>query len=110
MAFGQPIKFIFVSISTTIGRFRAIAIGEGVSYLLFAITMPLKYIFDIREPNYILGMAHGILFITYIALCLHMIYIHRWNLKKSSIALLASIIPFGTFYADHKIFKKVANA
>ena len=98
-----------MSIKTPIERFRIIAICEGISYLLFGITMPLKYIFNIPQPNYVVGMAHGFLFIMYIALCLQMIYIYKWSLKNSVLALAASIIPFGTFYADKVLFKKVTN-
>ena len=48
--------------------FYIIALLEGISYLLFGVTMPLKYWMNITEPNKIIGMLHGILFITYIAL------------------------------------------
>lgn len=95
-----------MSIKTSTGRFRIIAICEGISYLLFGITMPLKYLYEIPGPNYIVGMAHGLLFIIYIALCFQMIYLHRWGLKNAFIALAASVVPLGTFFADHKIFKK----
>ena len=38
-----------------LGRLRLLAHLEGISYLLFAITMPLKYLMDIPEPNYVVG-------------------------------------------------------
>jgi integral membrane protein len=94
-----------LQLQTPIGRLRLAALLEGISYLLFAITMPLKYMMDIPEPNYVVGMAHGFLFIAYIALALQNIFIHGWNWKNSLMALAASIIPFGTFYADAKLFK-----
>jgi len=46
---------------TPIGRLRIIAIAEGISYLLFAITMPLKYVLEITAPNFYVGAAHGLL-------------------------------------------------
>ncbi|WP_430738554.1 DUF3817 domain-containing protein [Psychrobacter sp. VH5] len=40
---------------------------EGTSFLLLlCIAMPLKYMLDIPEGVKYIGMAHGILFITYI--------------------------------------------
>jgi len=42
---------------------RYVAWSEGISFLLFGISMPLKYHFNIPEPNYVIGMAHGLLFI-----------------------------------------------
>ncbi|MEQ9405617.1 MAG: DUF3817 domain-containing protein [Cyclobacteriaceae bacterium] len=93
--------------STPIGRLRIIAIAEGISYLLFAITMPLKYGMAITEPNFIVGAVHGLLFILYIGLCFQNIYIFKWNIKVSFLILLASLIPFATFYADARVFKRV---
>ncbi|WP_246070000.1 DUF3817 domain-containing protein [Mangrovivirga cuniculi] len=72
-----------MNLKTTLGRFRLIAILEGISYLLFAITMPLKYILDIPQPNYVVGMAHGVLFIAYILFALTAIVTYKWNLKTS---------------------------
>lgn len=87
---------------------RLVAILEGISYLLFAITMPLKYVWQITEPNYIVGMAHGVLFMAYITLCFQNIFIYRWSFKVSILILAASLIPFATFYADSRFFKKVS--
>lgn len=91
---------------TALGRLRILAILEGISYLLFAITMPLKYVLEIPQPNFIVGMLHGWLFILYILFCVQNIYICRWKPLTSFLALAASLIPFGTFVADAKIFKK----
>lgn len=97
-----------MNLSTPIGRLRLIAIAEGISYLLFAITMPLKYGYGITEPNFIVGAAHGGLFLLYIALCLQNIYLYRWKLSISFLVLLASLFPFATFVADAKVFKPVS--
>lgn len=98
-----------MTLKRPIDRLRVVAILEGISYLLFAITMPLKYLLEIPEPNYVVGMAHGFLFLAYIILCLQNIFIHKWRLLVSLLILAASLIPFATFYADHKLFKKYAN-
>ncbi|MEP4535005.1 MAG: DUF3817 domain-containing protein [Cyclobacteriaceae bacterium] len=94
-----------MNLKTPIGRLRLLAILEGISYLLFFVTMPLKYGLDILLPNYIVGMAHGVLFMLYIILALQNSFIHRWGLGSSFIVLAASLIPFGTFYADSRILK-----
>jgi len=59
------------------------------------------------EPNYVVGLAHGILFVLYIVLLLQVSIIHRWNIFKMLMAFLASLIPFGTFYADKVLFRKL---
>jgi integral membrane protein len=99
-----------MTLKTPLGRLRIIAILEGISYLLFAITMPLKYMYGYREPNLYVGMSHGWLFIGYILLSLQNIMIYKWNFKTSIIILAASLIPFATFIVDHRIFKKLQNA
>jgi integral membrane protein len=84
---------------------RALAILEGTSYLLLFITMPMKYAMNMPTPNYIVGMAHGVLFIAY---CLWVLIVGKekqWTFKITFLSLLASIIPIGTFVADAKIFK-----
>ena len=95
-------------LSTPLGRLRLIAIAEGISYLLFALTMPLKYMMDITGPNKVVGMAHGVLFMLYIALVLQCAYLFKWSWKVTALALLASIIPGGTFYAHAKWFREPA--
>ena len=85
---------------------RVLAILEGISYLLlFALSMPLKYWADIREPNIYIGYAHGALFIAFIivtgVLCSH----KKWGLKLYLKFFVASLLPFGTFYMDQEHLK-----
>lgn len=91
---------------TALGRLRIVAFLEGCSYLLLGFTMVLKYIYLMPQPNYIVGMAHGMLFVLYIVLLLQVSFLYRWNLFKTFMAFLASLIPFGTFYADKILFRK----
>lgn len=90
---------------TALGRLRIVAFIEGFSYLLLGITMILKYKFSMPQPNYIVGMAHGVLFVLYIVLLLQVAFLQRWNMFKIFMAFLASLIPFGTFYADKVLFR-----
>ena len=93
-------------LKTAMGRLRIIAFMEGCSYLLLGFTMILKYKFSMPQPNYIVGLAHGILFVLYIVLLLQVSFLHRWSLVKMFMAFLASLIPLGTFYADKVLFRK----
>lgn len=93
----------------TLAHLRLLAIMEGISYLLFGITMPIKYIYDIKEPNYFIGMAHGVLFLLY---CLYVLIVanqRKWELKKTFVCLIASLLPIATFVVDAKILKKEAK-
>ncbi len=93
-------------LKTALGRLRIIAFIEGCSYLLLGFTMILKYKFAMPQPNYVVGLAHGILFVLYIVLLLQVSFIHRWNISKMLMAFIASLVPFGTFYADKVLFRK----
>ena len=86
--------------------FRIIALLEGVSYiLLLFIATPIKYLAN--DPQYVkmLGMPHGLLFIAYVILAFLLRTEYKWNTRQFSVVLIASIIPFGTFYVDKKYLK-----
>ncbi len=91
---------------TQLGRLRLIAFVEGVSFLgILFVTMPLKYGMDIPEPNKVFGMAHGIFFVLYVLAVVQIKIEKEWKAKKTFLALIASVIPFGTFWADKKLFR-----
>lgn len=85
--------------------FRLIAFLEGCSYLLLAVTMVLKFQYDIPKPNYIVGLAHGFLFIIYIILTTYWFFKLKWSFKIGFVLILAAFIPFGTFIAEKKFLK-----
>jgi len=88
-------------------QLRVIAFLEGMSYLiLLGIAMPLKYMFDKPEAVRMVGMAHGVLFIAYFIWIFIVGPNKKWTMGEYGLAALASLIPFGTFYADKKIFRK----
>jgi len=90
--------------------FRLTAVLEGISYLaLFAISMPLKYLADIPEPNKYIGYAHGFLFIAYIILAVVFWMEKKWSVKMLAVLIIASLLPFGTFYMDKKYLKPLTG-
>lgn len=94
-------------LKTQLGRLRVLAFAEGVSFLLILfVSMPLKYLYDQPGPNKVIGMAHGVLFVLYILLVLQVKIARDWPIKTLLLAWLASIIPFGTFWADKKLFRE----
>ena len=81
--------------------FRLIAALEGISYLVLFYNMlynkrinPELY----QQLLYPIGMAHGILFVLYVVLAIYLKVEYKWSLKKLALILLASLLPFGTFY------------
>lgn len=83
--------------------FKWIARAEGISFLvLLFIAMPLKYIWDNPSWVRVVGMAHGVLFVAYIAWAIFVKEIKNWDWKTLAIVILGSILPFGTFYIEKK--------
>jgi len=86
--------------------FRIIAFLEGISYILL-MSVGLYFKYQLGDPSYvkILGMPHGLLFISYLILAFLIKDSEQWKNKDFGIILLASILPFGTFYVDRKYLK-----
>ncbi len=86
--------------------FRVVAFLEGMSYLLLLfVAVPIKYFAE--DPQYVkmLGMPHGMLFIGYVILAFMIKSSYKWTSKQFFIVLIASVIPFGTFYVDKKYLR-----
>jgi integral membrane protein len=90
-------------LTTTIGRLRVIGFLEGVSFLvLLGVAMPLKYYWGEPQAVRVVGMAHGVLFIAYVAAAVQAWLEYDWSWKRAALVVAASLVPFGTFYADVK--------
>ncbi len=83
--------------------FRKIAMWEGVSFLvLLFIAMPMKYWADMPKAVSIVGMAHGVLFVAFVALAVWVKEEYKMNFKWLATSFIASVIPFGTFALEKK--------
>ena len=88
-------------LSSAVGRFRAIAFLEGISFLvLLLIAMPLKYAGDNPKPVLYVGWAHGVLYILYAIAGFQAMIARKWPVREAVRGFLASIIPAGTFVYD----------
>jgi|TARA_B110000914_G_scaffold221937_1_gene234554 integral membrane protein len=88
--------------------FRLVSFLEGISYLLLLfIAVPIKYLQGDASYVKILGMPHGILFMSYIVLAIVIQNQMKWSLKTLGIVGLASVIPFGTFYVNKKYLQSL---
>jgi integral membrane protein len=94
-----------MKLSTLLGQLQFLAILEGISYISFGLTMPLKYVYGIKEPNYVVGMAHGVLFIAYVLWVLLVHFNRKVSYSKTFIMLVASLVPFMTFWVERKMLK-----
>lgn len=94
-------------LTSTLGRFRLVALLEGLSFLiLLFIAMPLKYLSHLPMAVKYVGWAHGILFVAYLILLTQVWMEYNWKLKKVILAFIASLLPFGTFVLDRQLKKE----
>ncbi len=97
-------------LKTELDRFKLVAMFEGISFIvLLFIAMPLKYIWLMPMATKIVGMIHGGLFLLYLYAQYEASKKYGWGLKDNAIYLLASVIPFGTFFSDRRLAKIKAD-
>ena len=88
----------------SLGRLRRIAFLEGISFLvLLGIAMPLKYLAGMPLAVRVAGSLHGGLFVLFLAALAHTAHTRGWSFDRISGALLASVLPFGTFVLDRQL-------
>lgn len=91
-------------LNSPLGRLRVAGLLEGVScILLFGVAMPLKYLAGNREPMFAIGLAHGLLFLLFVASAVVVARLHRWPLSRLGWAAVASVVPGGTFVFDRTL-------
>lgn len=94
---------------TKIGRLRIIGILEGISLLvLIFIAVPMKYFLGNPEWSRIMGPVHGALFLLFVFNTLSVGVEYEWKFRTTTWkVLLGCMIPFGTFYIDRKVLRKM---
>ncbi|WP_309499176.1 DUF3817 domain-containing protein [Sulfurovum sp.] len=92
-------------------KFRLINKIEGISFIiLLFVTMPLKYLFDYPMPNKIIGMTHGVLVFAFLYQVIEAKKESGFSWKEVGLYTLLSLIPFGSFYTDKLLAKKMTIA
>lgn len=91
-------------ITDPLQRFRTIALIEGLSFLLLLfVSMPMKYYLGFAGFSWWVGAIHGGLFVVYIILAIEILIRRRINFLQFLRVIIASIIPFGTFFNERML-------
>jgi integral membrane protein len=92
-------------------RFRRVAFVEGLSFVaLLFLAMPLKYWAGIPIAVRVVGSAHGLLFVAFIWSLFEVAVERGWPARRWGVALLSSLVPFGTFVLDRSLKRELAGA
>lgn len=100
-------------LSGALSRFRIMAFVTGVVLAtMTVIGLPYRYIFlpEGQDPAewYSFGwLAHGWLYIAYVAVTLDLVFRLRWHVGRALLILLAGTIPFMSFVAERYVTRRV---
>jgi len=84
--------------------FRISSLLEGISYLII---LCVSFNIISREFIYIIGMAHGALFLLYFIFSLIASHKQGWSILVWLLLLLAAIIPFAFIAVDFFVQKEI---
>lgn len=99
------------SIATPLARLRLVGLLEGLSFLLLlGVAMPLKYVWGQPQAVRVVGSLHGLLFVVYAFAVLHAWIARRWPIDRAIVAMIAAVVPFGTFVFDRSLRREEAEA
>ncbi len=85
-------------------RYRVMAWVVGVLLVILVfIGMPLKYLADTPEVVSVVGFAHGMLYLVYLATALDLAVRRRWRLPKVLLVFAAGLVPFLTFWVERRV-------
>lgn len=95
-------------------RYRIMAWVTGVLLAFMTVVgLPMKYVFGLTGDGvigalYSVGwVAHGWLYLLYVAAGLDICFRMRFSVARTVGVLLAGTIPFASFFADHYVAKSV---
>ena len=92
-------------------KFRLINKIEGISFIiLIFIAMPLKYSFGYPMATKVVGMLHGLLVFAFIYQIIEAKKEAGFTLKETALYSILSLIPFGSFYTDRLLARKMTIA
>jgi integral membrane protein len=97
------------ALTDPVGRVRLIGSVEAVSFLLLlGVAMPLKYLAGMPAAVLVVGWAHGVLFMLYLAAVAHAVVLKRLSFASAALAVVASVVPFGPFVLDARLRREEA--
>lgn len=92
-------------------QFRWVALLEGLSFvLLLFVAMPLKYWAGMPLAVRIVGSVHGLLFVAFLGALFRVALERDWPARRWGLALLSSLVPFGTFVFDRSLRRELLEA
>ena len=98
-------------LTSNVSRLRIVAFLEGLSLIVLVfIAVPIKYLYHEPSLTKIIGPIHGGLFLLFLFNTLSVAVERKWKFSQTTWKLVvACFIPFGTFYIDRTILRKLSD-
>lgn len=91
-------------------QLRVVAFSEGLSFvILLLVAMPLKYVWGLPLAVRIVGSIHGALFLIFLVALFRAATEREWPLRRSLLAFVSSVVPFGTFVFDSSLKSEIRS-
>lgn len=88
----------------SIEQLRRVGKLEAISFLLLlGVAMPLKYLAGVPLAVKIVGWAHGVLFVAFIAVLWRATRRAPLSLSRALLVFVAALLPFGPFLIDSRL-------
>ena len=97
--------------SSPLTRYRVMAWVVGVLLVvLVLIGMPLKYLADSPGVVHVVGVAHGFLFMGYLATALQLAVLRKWRPGFALLVLVSGTVPFLSFVMERQVTARERTA
>lgn len=107
--YGARVTEAPTQVTAALERLRLIGKIEGVSFLvLLGVAMPLKYLAGLPLAVTVVGWAHGVLFVLFLA-ALGLAHRAGLPLRLSILVFVASLLPFGPFLIDGRLARHASS-
>jgi integral membrane protein len=107
--FDLEIKFTVMK-GISLKLLRYVSLAEGISFLvLLYAAIYQKRILGNEDAIAVPGMIHGVLFVIFCFLLLHVWIDRGWSFKKAAFAFVCSLLPFAPFFLDRKLKQEEAG-
>ncbi len=98
-------------LQSPLGRFRLVSMAEGTSFaLLLFVAMPLKYGLGLPLMVRVIGMTHGLLFVTFGVTLFAAMQDRAWPPSRAAKLLGASLVPLGAIWIERTCAAELSGA
>src|SRR5664279_3974589 len=104
----RPIRDV-AAVRKALVFFKVMAILVGIGLLVLCLGMVLKYVYDKPGLSDFWDQKHGLLYMIYVLATANLGFKMRWSLGRMVTIMLAGVVPFLSFWAEHKVAGQVAD-